>query len=330
VGAARRVSEQTSSIESLRPISQDPTWIVDYDPQRPPDVFFDTNVWIGMSPDDIRTLQRLKQNRGFRYQYSTTNYVELVSHLEDQPSTSYANPFRKYQACIEKLIQVCDSEVLPSSEMELLAMAGLEHYLDPAWVPSPNQIPFAIDIITKARDLNDLTGERIQDPNTLRVPRYVVKPSHYRRLRETDKDSFKKVMELLEEEITPPIRGSDKEKLDKLAEWFYKLANFFFLIRPSNKKINYDLLTPAERDRFDMVFTDGAGRLLLNHCTLVVKKTLNDKKKLDLNDLYDMMQLLLLRNENLLFVTDDKAFYHYQMDSTVQRVIQWSAFKKSG
>ena len=295
-------------VKVIRPTSQNPNWIVDYDLQRPPDVFFDTNVWISMNQDDIRVLQRLKQNRGFCYRYSTTNYVELVSHLEDQPSTSYANPFRKYQACIEKLIQVCDSEVLPSSEMELLAMAGLEHYLDPAWVPRPNQIPFAIDIITKARDLNDLTGEGIQDPNILRVPRYVVKPSHYRRLREADKESFKKIMELLEAEIPPPIKGCDEEKLDKLVQWFFKLANWFFLIRPSNRKINYDLLTSDERDRFALVFTSGVGQLFQYHCTEVVKKTLNNKRKVDLNHLYDMMQLLLLRNENRLFVTNDTFF----------------------
>jgi hypothetical protein len=141
--------------------------------------FFDTNVWRGMSQNDIRTLQRLKKDRGFRYRYSTTNYVELVSHLEDPPSQPCESPFRKYQACLGKMAQVCDPEVLPSPEMELLAMADLEHYLDRAWVPSPNQIPFAIEIITKARDLNDLTGEGIQDPNTLRIPRYIVKPSHY-------------------------------------------------------------------------------------------------------------------------------------------------------
>jgi len=56
-----------------------------------------------------------------------------------------------------------------------------------------------------------------------------------------------------------------------------------------------------------MVFISGAGELFQKHCALVVKKTLNDKKKVDPNDLYDMMQLLLLRNENRLFVTDDKS-----------------------
>ena len=56
---------------------------------------------------------------------------------------------------------------------------------------------------------------------------------------------------------------------------------------------------------------------------------LNNKKKVDLNHLYDMMQLLLLRSENRLFVTDDKFFYLYEADSTVQRVLPWSIFKKS-
>ena len=127
----RESQSKQIQVKVIRPTPQNPTWIVDYEPQCPPDVFFDTNVWISMNHDDIRALQRLKQNRGFCYRYSTTNYVELVSHLEDQPSTSYANPFRKYQSCIEKLIQVCDSEVLPSSEMELLcAITGGQSVAD--------------------------------------------------------------------------------------------------------------------------------------------------------------------------------------------------------
>ena len=316
-------STQTQ-LKVIRATLPNQNWRVDYDLQRPPDVFFDTNVWVGMNQNDIKTLQRLKKDRGFRYRYSITNYVELVYHLEDLPSPSYASPFRKYQTCLKRLRQVCDPEALPSPEMELLAMAGLEHYLDPASVPSPNQIPFAIEIITEARDLNDLTDEGIQDPNTLRVPRYIVKPSHYHSLKDADKESFNRIMDLLETEIAAPIKGSDKEKLDKYAQWFFKLANFFFLIRPSNKKINYDLLTSDERDRFAMVFISGAGELFHKHCALVVKRTLNDKKKLDLNDIYDMMQLLLLRNENRLFVTDDKLFYRYEADSTIQRVLPWS------
>ena len=317
-------------LKVIRATSPNQNWAMDYDPQRPPDVFFDTNVWVGMNQNDIRTLQCLKKDRGFRYRYSITNYVELVSHLEDLPSPSCASPFRKHQACLIRLTQVCDPEVIPSPEMELLAMAGLEHYLDPVWVPSPTQIPFAIELIAQAQDLTDLTGEGIQDPHAARVPRYIVKPSHYHSVRDADKESFNKIMELLKTEITSPIKGSDNEKLDKYAKWFFELANFFFLMRPSNKKIHYDLLTSDERDRFAMVFINGAGELFHKHCALVVKKTLNDKKKVDPNDLYDMMQLLLLRNENRLFVTDDKSFYHYETDATVQRVLPWSAFKKSG
>jgi len=85
-------------VKVVRATSQNPNWMVDYDLQRPPDVFFDTNVWIGMNQDDLGTLQRLRKNRGFRYRYSITNYVELVSHLEDLPSASCESPFRKYQA----------------------------------------------------------------------------------------------------------------------------------------------------------------------------------------------------------------------------------------
>lgn len=156
----------------------------------------------------------------------------------------------------------------------------------------------------------------------------MVNPSHYRKLRDTDEESFIKSMQSLED-IPRPIRGSDKKKMDKLGLWFMKLANFFFLIRPSSKKIHYDLLTPEERDRFTRAFTKGAGRLLHAHYVRVAGKTINEGRKIDPNDLYDAMQLLLLRNENRLFVTNDRFFHLYELDPEIQRVLPWDSFRSS-
>ena len=58
---------------------QRPDWVGIYDPQNPPDTFFDTNVWISMNDKDIDTLELLKNQDGFRYRYSIINYVALVS-----------------------------------------------------------------------------------------------------------------------------------------------------------------------------------------------------------------------------------------------------------
>lgn len=49
--------------------------------------------------------------------------------------------------------------------------------------------------------------------------------------------------------------------------------------------------------------------------------------KIDPNDLYDMLQLILLWENNLLFVTSDKSFFNYQIDDLqIQRVLLWKRF----
>ncbi|MCH8054865.1 MAG: hypothetical protein IH857_01765 [Deltaproteobacteria bacterium] len=212
--------------------------------------------------------------------------------------------------------------------MEFLSITGLMHYLDPVWIPDPQQTALAIEHVANAGSLLELTGADRHPLALSSLPRYVVQPNHYRKLRETDGESFRKIMGKLSE-ISPPIRGSDRKKLDLLARWFTQLANFFFLIRPSREKIHYDLLKDDERERFGMALTEGAGRLFQTHCTIVAKQTINERRKIEPNDLYDAMQLLHLRDENRVFVTDDRFFYLYEIDSEIQRVLPWSAFRRS-
>jgi hypothetical protein len=212
--------------------------------------------------------------------------------------------------------------------MEFLRMTNLERYLDPRWIPNPGQTALGIEVAANAKDLPELTGEHNEEEPTYHVPRYVIKPRHYRTLRDTDGDSFVKLLEPLRE-ITPPIRGSDKEKVKKLRFWFLNLANFFLLVRPSNKSIHYDLLTLQEKERFLMAFSAGAGKLFQNHCTSIAKKAINEKRKANPNDLYDAMQLFHLNDATRLFVTDDRFFYYYEIDPNIQRVLPWTAFKAS-
>jgi hypothetical protein len=304
-----------------------PHWIVEHDPQNPPDVFFDTNVWIGMNRQDIANLKRLESTRGFVFRYSVTNYCEIVSHLEDQPSESTPEPFIKYRQCLRKITEVCHREVLPAPEMEFLELAGLLSYLDSVWIPDLHQTALAIEIISGADTLAEVCGD---SPSRLPpgVPRYVVTPNHYRTLRDTDGDSFRKIMALISD-IQPPIRSSDKDKMRTLLQWFLTLANFFFLGRASLKRVSLSQLSKEERNRFLAAFTIGAGRLFHTHCVNIVKKTINDRRNILPNDLYDAMQLLSLRDENRLFVTDDRFFYQYEIDPEIQRVIPWTAFKSS-
>ncbi|MBI3597058.1 MAG: hypothetical protein HY203_07905 [Nitrospirae bacterium] len=292
---------------------QSPNWITQFNRKNPPDVFFDTNVWISMGSDDVANLESLEERFGFRYRYTVTNVAEMASHLYDAPPKKGLPPFVRYRSCFQKILRLCVAEILPSPEMEFLEMTGLSHYLNPVWAPNIEQIMRDTTTVAKAVDVDGVAA---------------IKPDHYRRLHETDSASFRTVMGLLDK-IKRPIRGQDKKKLNRLNDWFMTLTNFFLIVRPSNKQAHYNRLTAEERSRFDMAFTNGAGKLFHTHCTAVVKKRINDGKEIAPNDLYDMMQLLLLRNPNRIFVTEDKAFYDYQIEPGVQRVLPWTAFRSS-
>src|SRR5262245_11825090 len=132
-------------------------WRVEYDRRKPPDIYFDTNVWIGMNDEDITILERLEHERGFRYHYSITNYCELLSHFEDDPSYLCPDPFSKYRRCFLKIVKLCYAEVLPSPEVEFLSLAGLEKYLQPAWIPDLQQTALGVEIAANAENLAQLT-----------------------------------------------------------------------------------------------------------------------------------------------------------------------------
>lgn len=121
-----------------------------FNKDRPPEVFFDTNVWRGLNDEGTKALRCIQETRGFRYRYSVTNFAELVSHLEDQPSPKCKDPFGKFRSCFRRIVEVCDQEILPSPEIEFLAEAGLEHYIDPGWIPDVDQIAAKVIIETSA------------------------------------------------------------------------------------------------------------------------------------------------------------------------------------
>ena len=53
-------------------------------------------------------------------------------------------------------------------------------------------------------------------------------------------------------------------------------------------------------------FNEAGGKMCLSHLLKLVIKAVCDGAKDDANDFYDMLQLLQLRDTNLLFVTDDR------------------------
>ncbi len=299
-------------------------YTISYPPDNPPDIFFGTGVWIGMSREEEEALNLHKMQRGFRYRYSVTNYVELLSRLGRGPTPSWQNPFVRVRAAFRRIRRLCDPEVLPSPEMAFLEEVGLSHYLDPCWVPDPQQTAIAVDLVAKAETFGDITGMGIQTVRSLVNPRWVVNPDHYFKLTQIDEVSITNMIQSLGEYITEPLT---RENITSLVPWFTKLAVFFLLFRPSSGRITLVDLRPEEKNRFLGGLTSGVGQMFQAHLTLVAKKTLNWGENVDPNDLYDAMQLLLLQDGRL-FVTNDTNFFRHTKDSFVKRVVPWESFKQ--
>ena len=296
------------------------------DLQNPCDIFFDTNVWISMNDEDINKLKRLRLKYGFRYRYSFINFVELVSHLHDLPTKRCKSPFNKYRNCFVKIDKVCHHEVLPLPELKLLQTAGLHQFIDECWKFTPSNFNILIDIIINSKDIDEVTGRKFND-NPITTLSF--DPQHYKKIRDTDEESFKKLLENIKEEIERPIKGNENEKINKLLKWFNEFVLHFFWIRTCNKYAKEHKLTDNEYDRLLLCFTKGAGRLLQTHFIIVIKKTINSGRRIVINDIYDMMQLLLLQDNNRLFVTGDDSFFEYQLSDDIQRYLPWSSFRKS-
>lgn len=302
------------------------TFTISFPPDRPPDVFFDTHVWVSMTRQDVEALNALKRERGFRYRYSVTNYVELLSRLGRGPAPGWENPFSIVRAAFRRIQRLCEPEVLPSPEMEFLEEVGLNQYLHPRWVPNLQQTAVAVNLIASAETLGDVTGTGVQTVRSMRTPRWVVDPAHYQRLTETDDRSMNLVMRGLRECVTGRL---SRENIQVLVPWFITMAQFFLLRRPSNNQVRYSSLTVDEKNRFLRGFTYGAGRMFKSHITLVAINTLTLGQAVDPNDLYDAIQLLMLRDGNRLFVTNETSFFRYREDETIHRVVEWDGFRSS-
>lgn len=301
--------------------TQEENYLVEFDPNIPPEVLFDTHIWLNMSRPDEQVLQRLKGELGFRFRYSITNYVELLSQLAHGPTKKRKNPFGMVRGAFRKIQRLCEQEVLPSPEMAHLESARLLHYLHPSWAPNISQIAIAVEVIAKAETEGDITGMGIVSSG---VPRWVLTPRHYLHLTRTDDASMTKIMKDLE---SYPQGSLTKSNIHQLTPWFQKLAVFFLLYRPSNGRTQMRDLLPDERNGFWRSFTAGPGRMFHAHITLVAIKTINWGERKDPNDLYDAMQLLLLE-EGRLFVTNERNFLRHAQKSYVQRVLPWEGFQK--
>ena len=210
--------------------------------------------------------------------------------------------------------------------MEYLAEVGLSHHLDPLWIPNPEQTALAVEAISHAETIGDITGVGIQSPRSLVTPRWVVDPLHYLQLTETDERSMRTGIEALDLYVTRPFR---RENVNQLTPWVIKFAFLFLLVRPSRGRVIPSQLPSEEQSSFVQGLTHGAGRMFRAHITLVAHKRLVRGASADPNDLYDALQLLQLREPNALFVTNERSFFKYYEGAAINRVVPWDSFRRS-
>ncbi|HEV8326676.1 MAG TPA: hypothetical protein VGQ08_04270 [Nitrospiraceae bacterium] len=207
--------------------TKEENYFVEFAPNAPPEVILDTHIWLNMSASEERILQRLNTVLGFRFRYSITNYLELLSQLAQGPTKKRDHPFGMVRSAFRKIRRLCEPEVLPSPEMAFLERAKLLHYLHPAWVPNVRQTAIAVDVIAKAETEGDITGMGIQTPASTGVPRWVLNPRHYLQLTQIDDLSMRNMMKDLDG--YQPSSLTRRDNIDQLTPWFQKLAAFFAL-----------------------------------------------------------------------------------------------------
>ena len=105
-----------------------------------------------------------------------SNYIELISHILDNPSKKWRNPFGKVKSCFSKIARLCAPEVLPSPEQKFLVHAELSQYLDPVWIPNTQQTALALKLLANADSLEDLTSQGISDTTSGQRIRWVNRP----------------------------------------------------------------------------------------------------------------------------------------------------------
>jgi hypothetical protein len=282
---------------------------ISFDQDRPPRVFFDTNVILGLGNKGASTLKRLWVEYGFKFRYSMFNFVELASHLADPPSAKTRHPFKKYQTAFRHLHELFQG-VLPSAESILMQEVGLKEHAGPKWVVDGDSVAYQVKLIAEANSLPELLQAGII-------------PAHYQKLRAIDGKSFLGLIGDARKMIKDPLNDVGP------GGRFLKHFQGFLIFRASSGTIRVATLSKEQQLRIISFFNEAGGKMCLSHLVKLVIKAVQDGAKDDANDFYDMLQLLQLRDTNLLFVTDDRVFFQYYVSAEHHRVAPWKGFKDS-
>jgi len=187
---------------------------------------------------------------------------------------------------------------------------GLKEYIAPIWIVDGASVQYQVEVIAKAETLEDVLTAGLN-------------PSHYKRLRATDARSFLGVVAEARNTITDPVK--DLEAGGRLLRRFYG----YLIFRASNEAIRFEQLSEDQQLAAIAFFEQAGGKMFVSHFVKVLIRMICDGAKDDANDFYDMLQLLLLADTNLLFVTDDRPFFQYYVGAEHHRIVRWQRFKDS-
>jgi hypothetical protein len=192
-----------------------------------------------------QSLGRLKVERGYRYRYSMTNFIELASHLADPPSEQTPNPFAKYRAAFRRLHTVF-SGPLPSPESTLMHGVGLPQHMSPKWSVDDASVRSQVQIIAEAESLEAVRKAGID-------------PSHYKKLREIDAKSFLGLVAQARRDIRDP--RIDLEAGGKLLHRFLG----YLIFRASSEAVVLHQLPSDQQIAAIHFFERAGGRMFLAH-----------------------------------------------------------------
>jgi hypothetical protein len=231
----------------------------------------------------------------------------LVSHLADAPSKRTRDPFGKYRAAFRRVESLFDG-VLPSVESVLMHGVGLKESTGKMWIVDGASIEYQVRAIAQAASLEE----------ALRVG---INPAHYKKLRAVDAKSFLGTVALARKTITDPAKDLEA------GGWLLRRFFGFLIFRASSGAIRLETLRAAQQLAVMAFFEQAGGKIFLAHFVQLLHRMIRARAKDDTNDFYDMLQLLLLKDINLLFVTDDRAFFQYYAGAEHHRVVRWQKFK---
>ncbi|TLY23352.1 MAG: hypothetical protein E6K66_07270 [Nitrospirae bacterium] len=171
-------------------------------------------------------------------------------------------------------------------------------------------IEYQVKVIAQADSLGDVLTAGIN-------------PAHYKKLRAIDATSFLGVVADARNTIADPVK--DLEAGGRLLRRFYG----YLIFRASNEAILFGKLPDDQQLAVIAFFEQAGGKMFVSHFVKVLIRMICDGAKDDANDFYDMLQLLLLADTNLLFVTDDRPFFQYYVGAEHHRIVRWQRFKDS-